>query len=193
MKRHFTSLLLCGSFFISSLFGANVNADESKSSDLNFKVPSIDGAEVNLADYSGKVVVVVNVASRCGATPQYADLQAIYEKYKDQGLVVLGFPCNQFGRQEPGSESDIKEFCSTKYAVTFPMFSKVEVNGAAADPLFKNLTDKDVQPAGSGPVGWNFEKFVINRNGELAARFKTRTNPTDPAFISVIEQELAAE
>lgn len=166
-------------------------ADDSHDCDLDFRVQSIDGKEVDLEDFEGKVVVVVNVASKCGATPQYADLQAMYEKYKDKGLVVLGFPSNQFGKQEPGSNAEIAEFCSSKYQVTFPMFSKIDVKGDEAAPFYKNLTSKDVKPAGAGPVGWNFEKFIINREGQVTGRFKTRTAPTDPEFIAAVEKELA--
>lgn len=169
------------------LIGAAVNAHDC---DLNYDVKTIDGTSVNLEEYEGKVVVAVNVASRCGATPQYEDLQALYEKYGDQGLVVLGFPCNQFGGQEPGTEADILEFCTSKYNVTFPMFSKLEVNGDGAHPFYKNLTSKNVKPAGSGRVGWNFEKFVIGRDGNVLARFQTRTKPTDPSFIATIEKAL---
>ncbi len=185
--------LLAAAVMAAFACGVNVNAEEAHECDLDYKIASIDGKEVDLEDFEGKVVVVVNVASRCGATPQYADLQAMYEKYKDKGLVVLGFPCNQFGSQEPGSDAVIKEFCSSKYDVTFPMFTKIEVNGDQAHPFYKNLTGKETKPAGSGPVGWNFEKFIINRDGKVAARFKTRTKPTDSEFLAAVEKELAAK
>ena len=134
-------------------------------------------------------MVVVNVASKCGATPQYKDLQSLYSKYEKDGLVVIGVPCNQFGGQEPGSEADIKEFCSSKYSVTFPMFSKVDVNGDKADPLYKYLTSQKASDM-TGPIKWNFEKFVIGKDGNVIARFGTRTAPTDPKFVSTIETAL---
>jgi glutathione peroxidase len=159
----------------------------AEESALDHKLKTIDGEEKNLADYKGKVVVVVNVASKCGATPQYKDLQALYTKYEKEGLVVIGVPCNQFGGQEPGSEKEIKEFCTSKYSVTFPMFSKVDVNGDKADPLYKYLTS---QPTSEGPIKWNFEKFVIGKDGKVIARFGTRTEPTDAKFVSTIEAAL---
>jgi glutathione peroxidase len=168
------------------------NAEEATEHEcvLNFKVKNIDGEEVDLEDYEGKVVLVVNVASQCGLTPQYNGLQSLYKKYEEKGFVVLGFPCNQFGSQEPGTEAEIKEFCSSKHNVTFPMFSKLEVNGAGAAPLYKYLTSKDVQPAGSGKVSWNFEKFLIDRDGQLVNRFSPRTAPDDAELVKAIESEL---
>ena len=157
---------------------------------LNFDVETIDGDKMNLEDYEGKVVLIVNVASKCGYTKQYDGLQAIYEKYKDKGLVVLGFPCNQFGGQEPGTSSDIKDFCTTKFDVSFPMFAKVEVNGDNAAPNYKYMTAKDVGPKGAGDVSWNFEKFLIDREGQLVGRYKSRVAPTDPDLISAIEKLL---
>ena len=158
--------------------------------DLDFKMETIDGESFDLEEYEGKVVLIVNVASKCGLTRQYAGLQALYEKYKDQGFVVLGFPCNQFGKQEPGTSSAIKQFCSTEYNVTFPMFAKVEVNGKGACPLYKQLTAKDVKPAGKGKVSWNFEKFLIDTDGQLAARFNPRTAPDDADLVKQIESLL---
>ncbi|GAA5508789.1 glutathione peroxidase [Novipirellula caenicola] len=157
---------------------------------LDFKVKNIDGETVDLEDYEGKVVLIVNTASKCGLTPQYAGLQSLYKKYEDKGFVVLGFPCNQFNSQEPGSEADIKSFCSTKYNVSFPMFSKVDVNGDDATPLYKYLTSKDVKPAGKGKVSWNFEKFLIDRDGTLVHRFAPRTTPDDAELVKAIEAEL---
>lgn len=158
---------------------------------LNFKAKNIDGETVDLEDYEGNVVLIVNVASKCGLTPQYTQLQEIYEEYEKKGFVVLGFPCNQFLSQEPGSEADIKQFCSSKYNVSFPMFSKVDVNGDNAAPIYKYLTSKDVQPKGKGSVSWNFEKFLIDREGNLVNRFEPKTKPNDPAIIKAIESELA--
>jgi glutathione peroxidase len=153
---------------------------------LTGTMKSIDGKDVNLADYQGKVVLVVNVASKCGYTKQYTNLQAVYEKYKDKGLVVLGFPCNQFGGQEPGSEEEIQQFCSSKYSVTFPLFAKVDVNGDKTAPLFKAL--KDSKP---GEIGWNFEKFLINKKGEVVGRYKSGVKPDAGELLTTIEAELA--
>ena len=157
---------------------------------LAFKMKSLGGKDVNLADYQGHVVLIVNVASKCGLTPQYEQLQSLHEKYADQGLVVLGFPCNQFGKQEPGSADEIREFCSTNYAIEFDLFAKVEVNGSEACDLYKHLTALETKPQGSGKISWNFEKFLIGRNGEVVARFSPRTRPDDSDVISAIEAEL---
>lgn len=186
MKRLLT-LLMCIAMTTNAAFG------EEKSDALGHVVRSIDGEPVDLGDYRGKVLLVVNVASECGLTPQYAGLQEMYEKYSDDGLVVLGFPCNQFGKQEPGSEADIKQFCSTKYQVSFPMFSKIEVNGDGAAPLYQHLTSQQTEPVGSGKISWNFEKFLIGRDGKVLARFSPRTGPDDAALVKAIEAALAAE
>jgi glutathione peroxidase len=164
---------------------------EEKPQALNFTVKSISGKEVDLAQYKGKVLLVVNVASQCGLTPQYKELEAVYQKYAEQGFVVLGFPCNQFGEQEPGSDAEIAEFCQQNYAVKFPMFSKVDVNGDNAAPFYKHLTALDVKPKGKGQVAWNFEKFVIGKNGEVVARFAPKTEPTALEVTQTIEAELA--
>lgn len=157
---------------------------------LKHKMKSLDGKEVDLSKYQDKVLLIVNTASKCGATPQYKDLQALHEKYKDQGLVVLGFPCNQFGAQEPGTAVQISEFCTKNYGVTFDMFSKVDVNGENATDLYKYLTSKKANPKTAGPVKWNFEKFLINRDGEIAARFRTRVNPQSEEVTKAVEAEL---
>ena len=158
---------------------------------LNFKMKSLAGKEVDLNQYQGKVLLVVNVASACGLTPQYTQLQSVHEKYAKDGLAVVGFPCNQFGKQEPGSDAQIAEFCKSEYKVSFDMFSKVDVNGDQACPLYKHLTALDTKPKGAGPVAWNFEKFVIGRNGQVVARFEPRTKPDAPEVLKVIEAELA--
>jgi len=158
---------------------------------LNFEMKNIDDQAVDLEDYEGQVVLIVNTASKCGLTPQYAGLQQLYEKYQDQGFVILGFPCNQFGGQEPGTADEIKQFCSTKYDVSFPMFGKIDVNGEGAAPLYQYLTSQDVKPAGKGKISWNFEKFLIDRNGQLVNRFAPRTKPTDADLVQSIEAELA--
>jgi len=159
---------------------------------LNFKVKDIDGQDVDLSRYQGQVVLVVNVASFCGNTPQYATLQKIYEQYKNQGFVVLGFPANEFGKQEPGTNAEIKEFCSAKYHVTFPMFAKLVVKGEGQAPLYRFLTDKQTNPQFGGDIEWNFAKFLIGRNGQVVARFPARTDPMKPEVTAVIEKELKA-
>jgi glutathione peroxidase len=160
---------------------------------LNFKMNLLDGKEADLSKYSGKVLLIVNVASKCGLTPQYEQLEALHQKYADKGLAILGFPCNQFNQQEPGTADEIREFCRAKYGVTFDMFAKINVNGDEACPLYKHLTALDTKPTGAGKISWNFEKFVINRHGEVVARFAPRTKPDDPEVVKVIETELAAQ
>jgi glutathione peroxidase len=157
---------------------------------LNFKMKSLGGKEVDLSKYQGKVVLMVNVASKCGATPQYTPLQELHEKYKDQGLVVLGFPCNQFGAQEPGTATEIEEFCTENYGVTFDMFEKIDVNGEKAAPLYKYLTSKETNPDSSGKINWNFEKFLISRDGKIVSRFKTQISPDEPEVVKAIEAEI---
>ncbi len=158
---------------------------------LQFKVKSLDGKPVDLSKYQGKVLLIVNVASRCGFTPQYKGLQALYEKYADRGLRILAFPCNQFGRQEPGSPEEIAEFCEKNYGVTFDLFEKIDVNGENAAPLYKYLTSKEATPESPGPVKWNFEKFLIGRDGKVVARFRSPVAPDSEKMIQAIERELA--
>jgi len=158
-----------------------------------YEIPlkDIDGKAASLKQYEGKVLLVVNVASRCGLTPQYEGLEALYKKYKDQGLVVLGFPCNDFGAQEPGTNEQIKEFCSSTYAVTFPMFDKLHVKGADQHPLYAALTgDQSPFP---GEVTWNFGKFLIGRDGKIGARFDPRTKPDEAGLVQAVEAALAAK
>tara|TARA_B100001113_G_scaffold35359_1_gene25172 strand:+ start:180 stop:647 length:468 start_codon:yes stop_codon:yes gene_type:complete len=138
----------------------------------HFEVNNIDSAKISLSDFKGKTVLIVNVASACGFTPQYTGLQALYEKYKDQGLEILAFPCNQFGGQESGTNEEIKTFCDTKYNVTFPLFDKVEVKGENASPLFKYLEDQSGRE-----IQWNFSKFLINKDGEFVKGFGTQKTP----------------
>lgn len=154
-------------------------------------VKDIDGKETTLKAYEGKVLLVVNVASQCGLTPQYKGLEALYQKYKDKGLVVLGFPCNDFGAQEPGTNEEIKEFCSTKYKVTFPLFDKIHVKGPEQHPLYAALTGKD--GAFPGDVKWNFGKFLIGRDGKPLQRIEPSTGPDDAEFIKALEAALAAK
>lgn len=173
-----------------SLQAAEKAADKTPAA-LDFRMNSLDGKEVDLGKYQGQVVLVVNVASKCGLTPQYEQLQALHEKYGSQGLAILGFPCNQFLSQEPGTAEEIQQFCRVNYGVTFPLFAKIEVNGEDAAPLYKHLTALDTEPKGPGKIDWNFEKFIIGRNGEVVARFAPRTKPDAPEVIKVIEAELA--
>jgi glutathione peroxidase len=156
----------------------------------DFTAQTIDGAERPLRDYAGKVVLVVNVASQCGLTPHYAGLEELYESYQDRGLVVLGFPCNQFGSQEPGTETEIKKFCETKFGVTFPMFAKIDVNGANRHPLYAFLTEQPTKPDGPGDIPWNFAKFLIDRSGQVAARFHPKTAPASEEIVGSIEKAL---
>ncbi len=158
-----------------------------------FAVETIDGARTNLAPYRGQVVLVVNVASRCGFTKQYAGLQKLYERYRARGFAVLGFPCNDFMGQEPGTHEEIREFCSVNFGVTFPLFAKIQVKGAEKHPLFAWLTDGTRHPGLGGEVAWNFSKFLVGRDGGLLARFGSRTAPDDPALVAAVEQALSAE
>jgi glutathione peroxidase len=155
----------------------------------SFTLNSIDGKPAPLADYKGKVVLVVNVASQCGYTPQYSALEATYEKYKKQGFVILGFPANNFGAQEPGTNEEIKTFCTRKYSVTFPMYSKISVKGADQAPLYAYLT-KDTGPGLIGDIKWNFTKFLIDRNGKVVQRFEPAVTPDSKEVVSAIEKQL---
>ncbi len=157
---------------------------------LKFKMKDIDGKKQDLRQYEGNVVVMVNVASKCGLTPHYEGIEKLYEKYKDRGLIVLGFPANNFGGQEPGTDEEIKEFCTTKFDVTFPMFSKVSVKGDDICPLYKYLTDAKSDHKFTGDIEWNFAKILVNRRGEVVGRFNPRTSPDDEKFIEAIESQL---
>jgi glutathione peroxidase len=157
---------------------------------LDHKMKTLSGQDVDLGDYKGKVVLIVNVASKCGLTPQYRELEALHEKYGSEGLAIIGIPCNQFGAQEPGTAAEISEFCTTKYGVKFDMLAKVDVNGDGACDLYKELTALDLQPAGSGKISWNFEKFIVGKDGKVVARFSPRTTPDDAAVVKTIEAEL---
>jgi len=149
---------------------------------------TMDGRDASLKDYAGKTILIVNVASKCGNTPQYAALEALYKKYEPQGFVILGFPCNDFGSQEPGSNEEIKTFCSTKYQVTFPLLDKIHVKGPDQAPLYKALTGPEAKFPGD--TKWNFGKILISRDGEVIARFDPKTKPDDPAVVNSIETAL---
>jgi glutathione peroxidase len=170
-----------------------IKGDKKVASPLDFKMQGIDGKEVDLAQYKGKVVLFVNVASKCGYTKQYAGLQKLYETYGKDGLVVIGVPANEFGSQEPGSNEEIAKFCSSKYSVTFPMMSKVVVKGDGICPLYDFLTSKETNPNHAGAIGWNFEKFLINRKGEVVGRYKSSVAPESEELIKAITTELAAK
>lgn len=169
---------------------ATSNEKEKTMSVYDFNLKTIDGKESSLAEYKGKVVLLVNVASKCGYTPQYEGLQAVYSKYKDQGLVVVGVPANNFGGQEPGTNAEIKEFCTLKYNVTFPLFAKVSVKGDDIHPLFKFLTDKTTNPQFGGDLKWNFGKFLIGRDGKVMGRFESGDKPEGEKVAQAIEQAL---
>ena len=158
---------------------------------LDHTVRDIDGKSVPLTQYQGHVLLVVNTASKCGLTPQYAGLEATYEKYKGKGLDVLAFPANEFGGQEPGTNAEIKEFCTGTYHTTFPVFSKIVVKGNGIDPVFDFLTSKETDPRFAGPIAWNFTKFLINRKGEVIARFEPREAVDSPKVVAAIEAALA--
>ena len=156
----------------------------------DFTISSIDGQQVRLESYKGKVVLLVNVASKCGFTPQYAALEAVYEKYKDRGLVIVGIPANNFAQQEPGTNEEIKTFCTRKYNVSFPMMAKVSVKGDDQTPLYKFLTDASSDPRFAGDIKWNFTKFLFDRNGKPVARFEPPVTPDSPQVTAAIEAAL---
>jgi len=157
----------------------------------DFTAATIDGTDKALKDYAGKALLVVNVASQCGLTPQYEGLQKLYEQYRGRGLEVLGFPCNQFGSQEPGTEGQIKTFCETRFGVTFPLFAKLEVNGAGRHPLYAFLTTQPTQPDGPGDIQWNFAKFLVDKSGKIVARYSPTVAPADPELLQAIERTIA--
>ena len=158
-----------------------------------YKLKTIDGQPTSLHEYKGKVLLLVNVASSCGFTPQYKALESVYEKYKDRGLVIVGIPANNFANQESGSDQEIKTFCTRKYQVTFPMMSKVSVLGADKTPLYQYLTEKSSDPSFAGDIKWNFTKFLVNREGKPVARFEPATTPDSPEVISAIEAALGSK
>lgn len=182
------------SIIVVSLFLSKTEASiENKGNEMdkNIKqivVKDIDGKSVNLSDYKGKVLLIVNVASYCGYTKQYAGLEQIYKEYKEKGFEILAFPCNQFGEQEPGTNEEIKNFCSSKFDVSFKLFDKIDVNGKDKSPLYSILTDNEV--TGKADIKWNFEKFLIDKDGNVVARYSSKIEPTGKELISAIEKEL---
>ena len=181
MKTNVTVILLL-------VLAVLVSADSPKSI-YEIPVQDIDGKKTTLKPYAGKVILVVNVASKCGLTPQYKPLQAIYEKYHGKGLEIMAFPCNQFGKQEPGTPAEIKEFCTKNYEVTFPLFAKLNVKGDKQHTLYKYLSGKDAKFPGD--VSWNFGKFLVDRQGNVIKRFKPRVSPDSKEVSEAIEQALA--
>ena len=155
-------------------------------------VHTLNGDPSSLGSLAGKTLLVVNVASKCGLTPQYEGLEKLHERFADQGFAVVGFPCNQFGGQEPGTAEEIAEFCSATYGVTFPMFEKIEVNGPERHPVYQELTAVPDASGEAGDIQWNFEKFLVRPDGTVAARFRPRTEPDDPAVVTAIEENLPA-
>jgi glutathione peroxidase len=187
-------ILALGVVAVAALFSSRALADTAAPppatqpvGPLDFTMKDIDGHDVNLAQYRGKVVMIVNVASKCGNTPQYDALEKMYEANKDKGFVILGFPANDFHSQEPGTDAEIKTFCTLKYNVSFPMFSKISVKGDDMAPLYQFLTSKDKDGEFGGPIDWNFAKFLVDRNGQVVARFKAKTKPTDPTVVAAVD------
>jgi glutathione peroxidase len=193
MKKLFSNLVY---LFIISVFLFHHQTHAIKQPDGNkmnknisiITVKDIDGKEVKLSDYKGKVLLIVNVASKCGYTKQYAGLEEIYKEYKDKGFEILAFPCNQFGEQEPGTNEEIKNFCSSKFDVTFKLFDKIEVNGKDKSQLYSILTDNEV--TGKADIKWNFEKFLIDKNGNVVSKYLSKVEPTSEELTSAIEKEL---
>jgi len=170
------------------IYAQNKSGAKSKDNINDIVVKDIDGNKVKLSDYTGKVLLIVNTASECGNTPQYKDLQSLYEKYKDRGFEVLAFPSNDFGGQEPLDNEGIKEFCSTNYGVTFKLFDKIKVLGKEKSPLYERLTNNSITE--KSDVKWNFEKFVISKTGRIVGRIPTKVNPMDEKVISMVDTEL---
>lgn len=194
MKKNIVIVLIAAAIIVMKMniiFAQNQVKGKQMSSIYDFVVKDIDGNDVKLEQFKGKVMLIVNVASKCGFTPQYEGLQKLYMQYKDKGLVVLGFPANNFLNQEPGSNAEIKQFCSLNYNVTFPMFSKISVKGKDIAPLYKYLTSKETNPEFAGDISWNFNKFLVDRSGKIVARFGSRTRPESDELVQAIERALA--
>ena len=183
--------LMAAAIFVMLFCAAALSAGDKTVFD--YTLNSIDGQPAPLSAYKGKVVMLVNVASRCGFTPQYSALEAIYEKYKDRGFVIVGIPANNFGAQEPGTNQEINTFCQSKYNVKFPMMSKVSVKGDDQTPLYQFLTDKSANPKTGGDIQWNFTKFLIGPDGQILARFEPKVTPDSPEVTSAIESALASQ
>src|SRR3981081_3063410 len=184
MSKALILAMMCMFFVAAALMGAGKNV-------FDYTLNTIDGHASPLSAYKGKVLMLVNVASRCGYTPQYTALESIYEKYKDRGFVIVGIPANNFGSQEPGTNQEIKTFCSSKYNVTFPMMAKVSVKGDDKTPLYQYLTDKASSPKTGGEIQWNFTKFLVAADGQMLARFEPKVTPDSPEVTAAIEKALA--
>jgi glutathione peroxidase len=189
MKQRAPKAVNVGTYLIFGVLLIMATSLFAASGIYGFTLNSIDGKPAPLADYKGKVVLIVNVASQCGYTPQYSALESIYEKYKDQGFVILGFPANNFGAQEPGTNEEIKTFCTRKYSVTFPMYSKISVKGVDQAPLYSYLT-KETGSGISGDIKWNFTKFLVDRNGNVVQRFEPAVTPDSKDVAGAIEKQL---
>ncbi len=189
MKQSTTKLVKLGTYSVFGVLLIMATSLFAASGVYSFTLNSIDGKPAPLGDYKGKVVLIVNVASQCGYTPQYSALEAIYEKYKDQGFVILGFPANNFGAQEPGTNEEIKTFCTRKYSVTFPMYAKISVKGDDQAPLYAYLT-KETGAGISGDIKWNFTKFLVSRDGKVVQRFESAVTPNSKEVTSAIEKQL---
>ena len=190
----FAAVAIAGAAYkLGFIMNPSPSTPPAEKSVYEFTMRDIDGKDVKLDAFKVKVTLVVNVASKCGYTPQYEGLEALYEKYKDKGFVILGFPANNFLGQEPGTEKEIKEFCTSKYHVTFPMFAKISVKGQDQHPLYTFLTNKTSDPEFSGDISWNFNKFLIDRNGKIVARFSSDDTPEGSAVTSAVEEYIAAK
>lgn len=187
----FKYVFISSLFFSIFVFSAFTLLKNETNTIYQFKMKSIEGKEISLADYQNKVVLIVNVASECGYTPQYERIEQLYEKYKSKGFVVLGFPANNFMGQEPGTDAEIKTFCTSKYGVTFPIFSKISVKGDDMHPLYHFLTEKSLNGVSDFNVKWNFSKFIIGKDGKVVTNFPSKINVTDDSFLKTLETELA--
>jgi glutathione peroxidase len=188
-KIIFGLVIIMAVFLSEAVANKDYNGKKMNSNIQKVSVKDIDGKDVKLSDYNGKVLLLVNVASYCGFTKQYSGLEEIYKEYKDKGFEILAFPCNQFGEQEPGTNEEIKNFCASKFDVTFRLFDKIDVNGKNKSPLYTILTDNKI--TGKGEIKWNFEKFLIDKKGNVVARFPSKVEPTSEKLISALEKELS--
>lgn len=189
LKKISTLTFLFVFIFSLTILAKNDKRDKMNDNVKDIVVKDMEGKDVNLSDYKGKVLLIVNVASKCGYTPQYEGLEAIYNKYKDKGFEILAFPCNDFGGQEPGTNEEIKTFCSSKYNVTFKLFDKIKVLGDERSPLYARLINNNVTE--KGDVKWNFEKFLVDKNGNIVSRFRSKVKPESEEVTKAIENELA--
>ncbi|MEY4876484.1 MAG: putative glutathione peroxidase BsaA [Bacteroidota bacterium] len=190
LSLFFVLVCVVSFFAFQSFKRKNVVAKMVVKSVYEFAMKDIDGNAVSLSKYKGKVLVFVNVASKCGYTPQYESIEKFYELYKDKGVVVLGFPANNFFAQEPGTDEEIKSFCTSKYNVTFPMFSKISVKGDDMNPLYQFLTKKELNGVTDNSVKWNFHKIIVDKNGKVVTEFASKTKPTDESFLKTIDELL---